>query len=122
MTNEERMQTPSVTDDSERIDLGSLAPEDLAGSTIVDRHDRSVGEVVDVTTDQAGNVEAIVAEAGGFLGLASHRVSLSATQVGVRRGSDGTAQLIVALTEQELRELPEVAVRPIPSAIGGFRS
>ena len=122
MTNEERMQTPNVTDDSERIDLGGLAPEDLIGSTIVDRHDRPVGEVVDVTTDPGGKVEAVVAEAGGYLGLASHRVSLSATRVGVRRGSDGATQLIVALTEQELRELPEVAVRPIPSAIGGYRS
>jgi hypothetical protein len=118
----ERMQTPNVTDDSERIDLGGLAPEDLTGAVLFDRHDRSVGEVVDVTTDAEGRIESIVTDVGGFLGLTNHRVALSATQVGVRRGDDGVPRLMLALTEQELRDLPELPVRPIPPGVAGYRS
>jgi len=122
MTNDDRMQTPNVTDDSERVDLGSLAPEDLTGAVLFDRHDRSIGEVVDVTTDAEGRVESIVTDVGGFLGLINHRVALSGTQVGVRRGDDGAPRLMLALTEQELRDLPELPIRPMPPGVAGYRS
>ena len=122
MTNDDRMQTPNVTDDSQRIDLGSLSHDDLVGAILFDRHERSVGEVVDVTTDADGRVESIVTDIGGFLGLLSHRVALNATQVGVQRGDDGAPRLQLALSEQELRDLPEVPVRPIPPGAAGYRS
>lgn len=122
MTQHERTHAMHPSDDGERLDLGSLAPEDLVGATLLDRHDRSVGEVVDVTRGPDGEVESIVTDVGGFLGLTSHRVALGASQVGVRRGDDGTAQLMLAVTEQELRDLPELPVRPIPAAVSGYRS
>ena len=122
MTNVDPIETPRVTDDSERIDLGTMTPDDLTGATLFDRHDRAVGEVVDVTTDASGRVESIVTDVGGFLGLISHRVALSSTQVSVRRGDDGAPRLMLALSEQELRELPDLPVRPIPPGVAGYRS
>lgn len=122
MTNRTSVHTPKPTDDSHRIDLGSLTPDDLIGATLFDRHDRSVGEVMDVTTDVDGRIASIVTDVGGFLGLATYRVALSAVQVAVRRGDDGAPRLFLALSEQELRELPELPVRPIPAAVSGYRS
>ncbi|MEH6647421.1 PRC-barrel domain-containing protein [Sulfitobacter sp.] len=90
-----------------------VAPDDTVwasgGSyTTVDANWNKVGEISDVLLDQNGQMIAVLAEIGGFLGIGDRDVILPLESVRFAQGDDKTYNYVTNLTEEQLESLPEV--------------
>jgi hypothetical protein len=83
----------------------SLAAGDLRGKTVFDRRNDEVGTVTAIRSSADGYPKAAIVDVGGIFGIGSKRVAVPIQQFQVK--SDG--RLVVNLTEDELKLLPEVA-------------
>jgi sporulation protein YlmC with PRC-barrel domain len=84
---------------------GGYSADELIGSELKNAEGDSVGEVQDLLIDQDGNVQHVIVEVGGFLGIGSKNVAVDLEDI-TRGGTDGkTFQL--ATTKDELTGLPE---------------
>jgi sporulation protein YlmC with PRC-barrel domain len=82
------------------------AAEALRGATVHDRQGQEIGTVNDVVVGDDGRAESVVMEVGGYLGIGSRAVAVAAHRLSVRDEDDGT-RVILGMTQDELRELPE---------------
>jgi hypothetical protein len=79
----------------------------LKGEPVFDRHESKIGTIEDVVVGEGGRVETVVLEIGGYLGLGTHAVGVTADKLDVRRGDDGrSVRVYLSMTDQELRDLP----------------
>jgi len=82
------------------------AAEALRGATVHDRQGLEVGKVDDVVVGDDGRVETVVMEVGGYLGIGSRVAAVAAHRLAVRDEGEGT-RIVLGMTQDELRELPE---------------
>lgn len=103
---------------SGRIEDGSvyrleLTPDDTVwangeGYTEIDANWNKIGEISDVLLDKNGQMIAVVAGIGGFLGVGDRDVILPLENVRFAKGDDNTYNYVTNLTKEELEKLPEV--------------
>ncbi len=86
--------------------LDAVSEEALRGATVHDRQGLEVGTVDDVLLGGDGRVETVVMEVGGYLGIGSRTVAVAAHRLAVRDEGEGT-RIVLGMTQDELRELPE---------------
>jgi hypothetical protein len=85
-----------------------LTADMLQGATAYDAQDANVGEVGDLILAEDGQVQQIVIDVGGFLGMGEKPVALALDQVQILRQTEGGAvRVYVSLTKQELEALPD---------------
>jgi len=84
----------------------NLSADDLIGTDIVDRSGKEVGEISDLLVDSQGNVNHVLVDVGGFLGIGARTVALDISQLTPEQGS-GDA-LVTTMTEAQLKAMPEV--------------
>ncbi len=77
----------------------------------------NIGEVNDVLISQDGQVEAILVDVGGFLGMGEHTVALDMSQVHVLTDDSGDRFAAVNSSKDELEAAPEFE-RPDMTAMG----
>lgn len=66
----------------------------------------SIGDVNDVVFSTSGDVMAVIAGVGGFLGIGEKEVAISIDQLSWRAGPDGERWLVGDLTDEQLNEAP----------------
>lgn len=103
---------------SGRIEDGSvyrleLTPDDTVwangeGYTEIDANWNKIGEISDVLLDKNGQMIAVLAGIGGFLGVGDRDVILPLENVRFAKGDDNTYNYVTNLTKEELEKLPEV--------------
>jgi len=103
---------------SGRIEDGSvyrleLTPDDTVwangeGYTEIDANWNKIGEISDVLLDRNGQMIAVLAGIGGFLGVGDRDVILPLENVRFAKGDDNTYNYVTNLTKEELEKLPEV--------------
>jgi sporulation protein YlmC with PRC-barrel domain len=84
--------------------MGTAAPsgKELVGKTIYGQDNKEIGEVENVVMGQNGQVDAVLVDVGGFLGLGKHRVAIPLQQLQV-----GGDRIVSTMTEEQTRNLPE---------------
>jgi hypothetical protein len=121
MTNDvdmDRLGVRAAAEGYHDLDAENATADDLKGAAVHDRHDGRIGSVSDVVVGGDGSIEAVVLEVGGFLGLATHTVAVDVRRVGIQRGGDDV-RVYLAMTERELRALPEHPDVVVPPAVAG---
>jgi len=88
-------------------EFGATSAEELIGSTVYSNQDDDLGEVSDVVVSGTGQVDAIVIDVGGFLGIGAKPVALEVTSVDIRRDENGDPRLYTSYTQETLEALPE---------------
>jgi len=88
-----------------RLQWGSLAGIDVRN--LADEH---LGEVEDVVMDK-GQINAIVVERGGFLGMGQSYYLVPAGQVKIAQGSDGSGDrmepiVVIEMTDAQIKAMP----------------
>lgn len=87
----------------------SLTSEDLVGTAVYGADDNWVGEISELALTEDGQVEAVVVDVGGFLGIGQKPVALSMDQIQIRRGEGGLfrddLRAYVNATEEELESM-----------------
>lgn len=94
----------------------SVTEEDLRGATVHDRQGTEIGTVSDVVTGDDGRVESVVIDVGGYVGIGSHAVSIVAHRLSVRDEGEET-RIVLGMTREELRGLPEHGVAVTPPVV-----
>jgi sporulation protein YlmC with PRC-barrel domain len=84
---------------------GSLNASKLIGLDVQSPEDKKVGDIGEVVLDKEGQVQGVVVDVGGFLGIATHPVLLDWKDVTLA-SQDGKDRAVVNLTKEKLEQMP----------------
>jgi sporulation protein YlmC with PRC-barrel domain len=88
---------------------GSMNASKLIGLDVQSPEDKKVGDIGEVVLDKDGQVEGVVVDVGGFLGIATHPVLLDWKDVTLT-SQDGNDRAVVDLTKEKLEQMPAYEV------------
>jgi sporulation protein YlmC with PRC-barrel domain len=91
---------PHLTD----TERAALTAEDLEGVAIYDATDEHVGEISDIILTDDGQVEQVIVDVGGFLGLGEKPVAVSFDEIDISRDQDGATDALQATTSLTVEE------------------
>jgi sporulation protein YlmC with PRC-barrel domain len=94
----ERTVTPKTQQTSE------VDAEKIIGRDLLDASNEKIGSIDSVMLGRDGKVQAVVVNAGGFLGLGERQVAIDWADI---RVSDEGKRITTALTRDQLKALPE---------------
>ena len=84
-----------------------LASKDLIGQTVYAPDKAKIGSISDLILSKDGRtVEGFVIGVGGFLGIGEKSVALKMDRLKLSAGPDGTLQLAMDMTKEELSNAP----------------
>ena len=83
-----------------------IRADDFIGTTVYGSNDESVGEVGDVVLSQDGNVDAILIDVGGFLGIGEKEVALGLDNLQFMADENGKLYLYTNLSKETLEAQP----------------
>src|SRR5258706_6622157 len=90
-----------------------LVKQDLIGQTVYAPDKAKIGSISDLILSKDGKtVEGFVIGVGGFLGLGEKNLALKIDRLKMASGPDGTAQLAMDMTKDELINTPTFKARP----------
>ena len=89
------------------VDMGAISADDLIGTTVYGANEENVGSVEDIILSDDGEVEAVIVDVGGFLGIGAKEVALGMDNLEFMSDSDGDMYLYTQFTEEQLEAQPE---------------
>lgn len=90
-----------------RADANNFSVDELLGANVYDVNDEDVGNVDDVMAGADNQLEYVVVDVGGFLGLGEHTVAIGLDEVTILHDGADDLRLYVDVTEEALNEMPE---------------
>jgi hypothetical protein len=92
----------------ESVEPTSLTAQDLMSAEVYDRFDERVTGISDVVLSSDGDdVEAVLVDVGGFLGLFTHTVFVNLEQLDVQRDAEqDEVRVYLDLSQEQLEALP----------------
>ena len=115
-TNADANATATATADTDATDNsavinadGSLNASKLIGLNVQSPEDKKVGDIGEVVLGKDGNVQGVVVDVGGFLGIATHPVLLDWKDVTLAT-QDGKDRAVVNLSKEKLEQMPAYEV------------
>ena len=87
-----------------------LADDEVIGKDVVNVKDEKVGTIADLVMDQEQKLVGVVLSVGGFLGLGDKGVAIPVEQIQFP-AADQPARLLVAVTEEQLKNAPDFKTR-----------
>jgi sporulation protein YlmC with PRC-barrel domain len=92
--------------EAEQLDTQGLSAEDLIGTAVYGPDDQTVGEVGDVIFGEQGDIEAVVIDVGGFLGIGEKPVAVQFDALNVQKDQNGDMTLSMDATQEQLENAP----------------
>ncbi|WP_074445754.1 PRC-barrel domain-containing protein [Saliniramus fredricksonii] len=90
-----------------RAEADNFSVDELLGANVYDVNDEDVGNVDDVMAGADNQLEYVVVDVGGFLGLGEHTVAIGLDEVTILHDDADDLRLYVDVTEEALNEMPE---------------
>jgi|ERR1700675_1779182 sporulation protein YlmC with PRC-barrel domain len=75
-TTDSTKMAPATASDTSSSHQGDWRASKLAGLSVYNDNNESVGSINDLLTDKTGNIKAVVIGVGGFLGVGEHLVAI----------------------------------------------
>lgn len=93
----------------ERVEFAALTAEQLIGANVFDRFNENVADVGDVVLSEDGTqVQAMLVDIGGFLGIGTRTVSVNIEQTEIFHDPQTREVAVyIDMTQEELEALPE---------------
>ncbi|MFD1911377.1 PRC-barrel domain-containing protein [Halodurantibacterium flavum] len=91
-------------------DPGAVSVDDLTNANLYDANNDNVANINDVIVGTDGQIEAVIADVGGFLGIGTHTVSLDFQELEIHRDDGGMGtdlRVYVPMTREQLEAMPE---------------
>ena len=85
---------------------GKLTADELTGANAFDANDEMIGKVSDIVMDGKGDVDAVIVDVGGFLGLGAKPVKLGLGDLTIE-DHDGSLRVYTMMTKSQMEALPE---------------
>jgi sporulation protein YlmC with PRC-barrel domain len=90
--------------------------EGMLGATVAGPQGEDVGELYDVIFTDAGEIQSVIVESSGFLGIGGKLVDVPYDQVEMAPGGD---QVSISMTEEEFEQAPEFEYTGDENALRG---
>ena len=90
------------------VPANEIAVTDLEGSTVYGINDERIGDIGDIMVDDQGQIQNVVVEVGGFLGIGEKPVAIPFDQMSVLRSEAGEVRVFIEATEEQLESMQEV--------------
>jgi hypothetical protein len=102
------MTRPAFTREGyQDVDYAALTAEDLQGAPIYDANDDNIGDVSELILSDGGQIDQVVVDVGGFLGIGVHSVALDFDELQILRNADGTdLRVYLDQTRETLEQRP----------------
>jgi sporulation protein YlmC with PRC-barrel domain len=84
-----------------------ISADNLIGTTVYGAGEENVGEIDDVILSESGEVDAVIINVGGFLGLGEKEVAVSMDNLQFMSDEDGDYYLYTEFTQEQLEAQPE---------------
>lgn len=85
----------------------ALTADALTGTAVYDAEDEWIGDVSELVLSDAGEIEQVVIDVGGFLGIGEKPVALAYDEIDILQTEDGDdLRVFVSMTEDELEAMP----------------
>jgi sporulation protein YlmC with PRC-barrel domain len=94
-----------------------LSANQLIGSTVYGPDDATLGEVGDVIFDQAGIIEGVEIDVGGFLGFGEKPVAVGFDALQIHADENGSLLVMVNATNEQLESAPTYEEAPEAAAV-----
>lgn len=91
----------------QRAEPSTSSVDNLMSANVFGAGDTNIGNVQDVIASQGGEVEYIVLDIGGFLGLGAHTIALGMDEVSVLHNGGNDLRVYVDATREQLEQMPE---------------
>lgn len=91
----------------QRAEAGTFSVDEVLGSNVYDVNEDNVGNVDDVVAGSNGELQYVVMDIGGFLGIGAHTVALGLDEVTILHDGADNLRIYVDATEDQLRNMPE---------------
>ena len=89
------------------VDEAAISADQLVGTTVYGANDENIGEIGDVILSQDGNVDAVIIDVGGFLGMGEKPVAVSMENLAFMADEDGDMYLYTGFTQEQLEAQAE---------------
>jgi sporulation protein YlmC with PRC-barrel domain len=83
-----------------------VSASDLMGARVHGANDADLGEISDIVFDESGQIDAVVIDVGGFLGIGEKPVAVDFDSLNIRTDQAGTLMVSVNATEDQLNNAP----------------
>jgi hypothetical protein len=90
-----------------QVEPTAVSVDDLKGANVYDANHENVASIDEVLVSPEGNIERVLLDVGGWLGIGARTVAIDMDKLEVHRGRDGDVRVYVNMTEEELKQLPE---------------
>jgi hypothetical protein len=102
------MTRPAFTREGyQDVDYAALTAEDLQGAPIFDANDDNIGDISELVLSAEGQIDKVVVDVGGFLGLGVHSVALDFDELQILRNADGSdLRVYLDQTRENLEQRP----------------
>jgi hypothetical protein len=87
-----------------------LADDEVIGKSVINVMDEEVGTIADLVMDQEQKLVGVVLSVGGFLGIGEKWVAIPVDQIDFPT-DEQPARLLVAVTEEQLKNAPDFMTR-----------
>ena len=94
-------------DQFEATDLQQISADNLIGTEVYSAQDENMGEVHDVLLTEDGQVDAIIVDVGGFLGMGAREVALGMDDLELRADGEDNLYVFTPYTQDQLEGSPE---------------
>ena len=84
----------------------------ILGRVVRDAKDGTIGRIVDVLVDDAGQPRAAVIDAGGFMGMGSRRIAVAWQALRFQPAVGKTGRIELELTLDQIKDVPEFKRTP----------
>lgn len=103
MTETDETQTSAIDRSSlNEVQVGDISADDFVGTTVYGANDENIGEIGDVILSDDGQVEAVIIDVGGFLGIGEKEVAVSMDNLAFLSDADGEYYLYTTFTQEQL--------------------
>ena len=93
--------------DLQQVDVATISANDLINTTVYSGNNENVGEVGDVILSDAGKIDAVVLDVGGFLGLGEKPVAIAFDALDIRKDAKGGLYLYTSFSKDQLDAAPK---------------
>ncbi|WP_299849030.1 EamA family transporter [uncultured Roseovarius sp.] len=102
------MDTDATMDGYAMVDAKKMTAEELDGVAVYDTTQEWIGEVSKIVLSDSGEIQTVVVDVGGFLGIGEKPVGLDFEKIKVLRGEDGgDLRVHVKSSKEELESMQE---------------
>jgi sporulation protein YlmC with PRC-barrel domain len=101
------MAARSGRQDFQVVDLGTVSTDQLIGANVYSYDNENIADVSEIILTDDGQVEAVIIDVGGFLGIGAKSVAIAFDDLDLRSDEGGTLYVYTGYTREQLDSAAE---------------